>query len=97
MTYVVRESVNVDTPGSDVASAYSNGRLIVTVGSRSVTFSVDTQAGAARVVEDMHQPESVSPTEIPPEVRDHVLRIGYRIHGSTIDDGGFQLFTGDSQ
>lgn len=94
MTYVVEQSVSVDTPGSDVRSAYSDGRLVVTAGGRSVTFA--TFGGVARVVADTHQ-QSVSPTEIPTEIRDHVLYIGHRIHGDETDDGAFELLTGDSR
>lgn len=97
MTYVVEQSVSVDTPGEGAQSAYSNGRLTVNFEDRSVTFAIDSSAGVARVVADTHQPESVSPTEIPPEVRDHVLHVGYRIHGNSVDDGGFTLLTGDSR
>jgi hypothetical protein len=98
MTYVVRESVSVDTPGEGVQSAYSDGRLVVNYRSRSVTFAFDTSGGIARVVADTHQQsESASPTEIPEEVRDHVLHIGYRIYGDNIDDGAFTLLRGDER
>lgn len=97
MTYVVQQSVSVDSPGSGVQLAYSDGRLVVNCGNRSVTFKIDAPAGVAQVVADMHQPESVSASEIPTEIRNHVLHIGYRIYEDNVDDGGFTLLTGNSR
>jgi len=95
MTFVVERSVSIDTPGSDVRSVHDDGRLVLSTAGRSVTF--DTHVGVARVVEDTHQPGSASATEIPTEIRDHVLTIGYRIHGNACGDGGFQLLRGDER
>lgn len=95
MTYVVQQSVSVDTPGSSVRSVHDDGRLVVTAGGRSVSFA--TSSGVARVVSDTHQQGSAIATEIPTEIRDHVLTIGYRIQGDNVDDGGYELLRGDER
>jgi hypothetical protein len=94
MTYVVEQSVDVDTPGEDAHSTRSGCRLLVGVDGRTVTFRIE-QSRVLRVVSDTHQPESPSPSEIPTEIRNHVLYFGYRIHGDNVDDGGFELLRGD--
>ncbi|MFC7140496.1 hypothetical protein ACFQMA_11730 [Halosimplex aquaticum] len=45
---------------------------------------------------DTHQ-QSASATEIPDDVRDHVLTTGYRIYGNASGDGAFELLSGDSR
>lgn len=97
MTFVEEEIVETDTQGSDVMSRYSgDGRLIVDSGARRVTFDVHLGTGCARVVGDTHQ-DTVSPTDIPDNIRDYVLHIGHRIHGNEVGDGGFGLIAGDDQ
>jgi hypothetical protein len=89
--------VSVDTQGLDVQSCLSHGRLVVRQGCRSVTFRVGPSDKAVRLVRDTHQQDDPYIDDVPTAVRDHILRIGYRIQGSVTDDGGFELLTGDSR
>jgi len=91
---VIERSVSVDTQGLDVQSCLSNGRLVVTMGCRSVTFRIGPSSKAVRLVSDTHQ-QSPAVGDIPTAVRDHILSIGYRIRGAETDDGGFELLVGD--
>ncbi len=93
MTYVVQESVSVDTPGSDAHSTRSGRRLLVGVDGRTVTFRIEPSR-VLHVVSDTHQ-ESPSPNEIPTEIRDHVLYVGYRIQGERTGQASFELIRGD--
>lgn len=96
MTYVEERSVDVDTPGSGARSVRSGDLLVVGTGARTVTFRIHSSR-VLRVVEDTHQPESPNPSEIPTEIRDHVLYVGYRIHGERLGDASFELIRGDDR
>ncbi|WP_232686503.1 hypothetical protein [Halobacterium zhouii] len=93
MTFVEERSVELDTPDVECRSWHSDGRYHVSQGGRIVTFR--PQGGCVRVVGDTGQDGVVTPDGIPDEVRNHVLSIGWRIHGAEVADGGFTLLSGD--